>query len=438
MVIAAMPDADPRTAAERGWVGDPLTHGLSVYLVGGAVRDRLLGRPVTERDWVVVGSTAEAMQARGFRPVGRDFPVFLHPETGEEYALARTERKTGPGYRGFVVSADPSVTLEEDLQRRDLTVNAMAEDADGVLHDPFGGQADLAAGRLRHVSDAFREDPVRILRLARFAARYASLGFRPATETLSLAKDMVAEGEVDALVPERVWQEWSRALQEASPWVFVEVLRDCNALSRLLPELDRLFGIPQQMEHHPEIDSGIHTLLVLRCASRLSEDLEVRFAALMHDLGKGATPVRSWPRHPDHGRLGVELIASVCQRYRVPSVCRDLAVLVSREHSRCHRAEQATPEEIVSLLEACDAFRRPERWQQFLLVCEADAKGCAGAAERSYPQAERLMACFEAARRIGAGNVSPDLHGPAISAEIHRLRVDALGDLSTNPGGQAR
>lgn len=426
--IVAMPDAE-QPGSGGGWVPDALTQGLELYLVGGAVRDRLLGRAVTERDWVVVGSTPDAMVARGFRPVGRDFPVFLHPATGEEYALARTERKTGPGYRGFVVSADPEVTLEQDLQRRDLTVNAMAEDARGVVHDPYGGRADLAARRLRHVSDAFREDPVRILRLARFAARYAPLGFRPAAATLLLAREMVAAGEVDALVPERVWQEWSKALLEASPWVFVEVLRDCDALSRLLPELDRLFGIPQQMTHHPEIDSGIHSLLALRSACLLSDELPVRFAALVHDLGKGATPVNAWPRHPGHGQLGVDLIVAICDRYRVPTACRELATLASRYHLRIHQAEAAAPEDIVSLLESCDAFRRPDRFRQLLLVCEADARGCAGAADRNYTQAGFLITCVEATGGIGAGSLVGQLQGPAIAAGIRSLRVEAVREV---------
>jgi tRNA nucleotidyltransferase (CCA-adding enzyme) len=421
------PDGEGGRSQALAWP-DPLVEGLDVYLVGGAVRDRLLGRPVKERDWVVVGASAEALQRRGFRPVGRDFPVFLHPRTHEEYALARTERKCAPGYRGFEVDADPSVTLVEDLERRDLTVNAIAQAADGRLIDPFGGVGDLRARRLRHVSEAFREDPVRILRLARFAARYAADGFRPARETLELARRMAALGEVDALVPERVWQEWSRALVEPSPWVFIEVLRDCQALARLLPELDALFGIPQSPSHHPEIDTGAHTLLVLRVAAELSAELDVRFAALMHDLGKGATPQRDWPRHPDHDRLGVPLIEAVCARFRVPVACRELAVLVSREHVRCHTADRARPEELLALLEACDAFRRPERFRRLLLVCEADARGCAGRQHQAYPQRPLLEACLTAAAAVSGRDVAgADMDGRAIASALRAARVAALG-----------
>lgn len=419
----------PQAGEPSAWP-DPLLDGLEVYLVGGAVRDRLLGRVVTERDWVVVGATPVVMLRRGFRPVGRDFPVFLHPQTHEEFALARTERKRAPGYRGFDVHADPSVTLIDDLQRRDLTVNAMAETADGRLIDPFGGQADLDARRLRHVSSAFSEDPVRILRLARFAARYAEAGFRPARETLELARQMAAVGEVDALVPERVWQEFSRALMEPSPWVFIEVLRDCQALSRLLPELDTLFGVPQSSVQHPEIDTGVHTLLVLRVAAMLSHRLEVRFAALMHDLGKGVTPARDWPRHPGHDRLGVPLIESVCARLRTPAACRELAVLVSREHVRVHRADQSTPEEILALLESCDAFRRPQRFRDLLLVCEADVRGRAGNLDMTYPQRALLEDCLGAASAVKGRDVArADMDGGQIALALRHARCDAIASI---------
>lgn len=428
---------------------DPAIQGLDVYLVGGAVRDRLLDRPVKERDWVVVGATPEDMVRRGFKPVGKDFPVFLHPRTGEEYALARTERKTAPGYHGFTLHASPDVTLEEDLQRRDLTVNAMAETPDGRLVDPYGGHADLRNRLLRHVSDAFTEDPVRILRLARFAARYAPLGFRPADETMQLARRMVDSGEVDSLVPERVWQELSRALGEASPDVFVRVLRDCGALARLFPALDALFGVPQTAKHHPEIDTGEHTLMVLQQAVVLGGDVDVRFAALVHDLGKGVTPREAWPRHHQHEHRGVPLVKALCERYRVPREPRDLAVLVTREHLNCHRALELRPETILRLLESADAFRRPERFQRFLLACEADSRGRAGLENRAYPQAAFLADCLSRAAAVEGGQFARDgLRGKDIAEAVRRERVKRISEVrrtdrfspplpaSNGPGGR--
>ena len=406
---------------------DAAIAGLEVYLVGGAVRDRLLDRPVTERDWVVVGATPEDMERRGFRPVGKDFPVFLHPQTHEEFALARTERKTAPGYHGFTVHAAPDVTLEQDLGRRDLTVNAMAETPEGELVDPFNGMADLRSRQLRHVSEAFREDPVRILRLARFAARYAPLGFAPAEDTMALCREMVEAGEVDALVPERVWQEWSKALGEAAPAVFIQVLRDCGALARLLPELDRLFGIPQPEKHHPEIDTGVHTLMVLEQAARLTDDNEVRFAALLHDLGKGTTPQEQWPRHIGHEQRGVKLVRQVCERYRVPNDHRELAVITSRYHLLCHQARELRPETVLSLLERTDAFRRPERFRKFLLACEADARGRTGLEDRDYPQRPLLERCHAVAAGIGGAEFAAQgLKGKAIAQAVSAARTKAI------------
>nr|MCU0761331.1 multifunctional CCA addition/repair protein [Steroidobacteraceae bacterium] len=335
---------------------------MEVYLVGGAVRDALLGRPVAERDWVVVGATPAQLEARGFLPVGRDFPVFLHPETREEHALARLERKTGPGYRGFVTDFSPQVSLEDDLRRRDLTINAIAQAADGTLVDPHGGRRDLEARVLRHVSPAFAEDPVRILRVARFAARFAPLGFVVAPETLDLMRGMVASGEADALVPERVWKEMEKALGEPRPEVFVEVLRACGALRVVLPEVDALFGVPQPEKHHPEVDTGVHVLMALRCAAERGAGVPVRFAVLVHDLGKGRTPPRHWPAHHGHEGAGLEPLEALCARLRVPNEPRELARLVMRFHTHVHRAPELRPSTVLELLEAADAFRRPERF----------------------------------------------------------------------------
>ncbi|MCH8504198.1 MAG: multifunctional CCA addition/repair protein [Ectothiorhodospiraceae bacterium] len=400
---------------------------MDVYLVGGAVRDRLLGRAVKERDWGVGGATPAEMERRGFRPVGKDFPVFLHPASHEEYALARTERKTARGYHGFSFHAAPDVTLEQDLARRDLTVNAMAERPDGTLVDPFNGYQDLERRLLRHVSDAFREDPVRILRLARFTARYAPLGFRPAEETVALARQMAADGEVDALVPERVWQEMAKALGEERPSAFIQVLRDCGALVRLLPELEALFGVPQRPEYHPEVDSGVHTLMVLDQAARLSDSTEVRFAALMHDLGKGATPEQDLPRHIGHERRGIPLVREVCARYKVPNAHRELALMACEHHLNVHRAPELRPETVLKLLERCDAFRRPERFHALLLACEADARGRTGFEERDYPQRPLLAACLETAAAIDGGAFAREgLQGKEIARALREARLDAI------------
>jgi tRNA nucleotidyltransferase (CCA-adding enzyme) len=396
---------------------------IRAYVVGGAVRDRLLGLPVRDRDHVVVGASPEDMIRLGFRPVGRDFPVFLHPETGEEYALARTERKTARGYRGFVVHAAPEVTLEEDLQRRDLTINAMAEDEDGSLIDPHGGQADLRAGLLRHVSAAFAEDPVRILRVARFAARFGD--FRVAPETLALMRAMVDAGEVDALVPERVWQELARGLMEATPSRMFLSLRACGALARLLPELDRLFGVPQPEKHHPEVDTGVHVMAVLDEAARGGLSLAARWAALLHDLGKGATPPELWPSHHGHEARGVGLVRAVSERLKAPAECRDLAILVARDHGNAHRALELRPATLVELCERLDAFRRPQRFEEFLAACAADFRGRAGHAERPYAQADHLREALRAARAVDAGAIAASA-GKDIPGAIHAARVAAV------------
>ena len=393
------------------------------------MRDRLLGRPDSDRDWVVVGATPETMTAEGYVPVGADFPVFLHPETKEEHALARTERKTAPGYRGFVVHAAPDVTLEEDLARRDLTINAMAEAEDGALVDPFGGRRDLADRVLRHVSDAFREDPVRILRLARFAARFADFAVAP--ETVELMREMVASGEVDALVPERVWREVSRGLMEATPSRMLAVLRDCGALARVLPEVDRLWGVPQRADYHPEIDTGIHLGMVLDMAARLDAPLAVRFACLGHDLGKGTTPIDVLPRHIGHEMRSVALVRQVADRLRVDTASRELAVLVAREHGNVHRSLDLSPAATVRLFDRCDAIRRPERFDALLLACECDARGRAGLEEQPYPQAIRLRAARDTAAAVDAtaaadAAIARGKTGPAIGAAVHDARVAAL------------
>lgn len=390
------------------------------------MRDERLGRPVQDRDYVVVGATPEEMIALGFRPVGRDFPVFLHPQTHEEYALARTERKSAPGYRGFIVHAAPDVRLEEDLLRRDLTINAMAIDEAGRLIDPYGGAADLAAGILRHVSPAFAEDPVRILRVARFAARFPN--FSIAAETLTLMREMVAAGEVNALVPERVWRELARGLMEATPSRMFMVLRACGALAVLLPELDRLFGVPQPKQHHPEIDTGVHVMQVIDMAARLDLALPARWAALLHDLGKGLTPADEWPRHIAHEARGVPLARGVSERLRAPAECRDLAVLMAREHGNIHRALALRPETTVDLLERCDALRRPERFAQLLRACEADYRGREGFAERPYPQAEWLSRALDAVLAVDAGAIARAAPGHVAEAirAARRAAVAAL------------
>lgn len=398
---------------------------MQTYVVGGAVRDELLGLPGADRDHVVVGGTPEAMLALGFRPVGRDFPVFLHPETHEEYALARTERKTGRGYHGFAFHAAPDVSLEQDLGRRDLTINAMARGADGRLIDPYGGASDLRARILRHVGPAFVEDPVRILRIARFAARFTD--FSVATETMTLMRRMVADGEVDHLVPERVWQELARGLMETRPSRMLEVLRDCGALARLLPEIDRLFGVPQRREFHPEVDTGIHTLMVVDRAAGLGFGLAVRWAALLHDLGKGSTPAAILPRHIGHEERSVELAEEVSTRLRVPNEARDLALLTARWHGDIHRGAELKPTTVVSLLEKTDALRRPERFEQLLQACECDFRGRQGREEDIYPVAGRFRLALSAARGIDAGAVARACADKRlIPARVHAARVAAV------------
>jgi tRNA nucleotidyltransferase (CCA-adding enzyme) len=398
------------------------------------VRDRLLGRPVRERDFVVVGATVGELRARGFQQVGKDFPVFLHPQTKDEYALARTERKTAPGYHGFAVHADPTVTLEEDLLRRDLTINALAEDETGALIDPYGGLADLQARVLRHVSPAFAEDPVRILRLARFAARFADLGFRIADETRELIRDMVAAGEVDALVPERVWQEMSRALGEDRPSRFFEVLRDGGALARLLPELDRLWGVPQPVQWHPEIDTGVHVMLVLDVAARLSPDIEVRFAALCHDLGKGTTDPEIWPGHKGHEERSVELLEAVCDRFRIPNRCRELGRIAARYHGLVHKVDELRAGTVLDLLDAADAFRRPERFEQMLIACEADYRGRAGYDDRPYPQGDLLRRLLAAASACDVGAIARATREPRLIPErIRSARISAIRAVGQDP-----
>ncbi len=397
---------------------------MKIYTVGGAVRDQLLGLPVKDRDYVVVGATPEQMLALGYRPVGKDFPVFLHPSTHEEYALARTERKSGKGYKGFSVYAAPDVTLEDDLARRDLTINAMAEDEDGELIDPYGGQEDLARRLLRHVGPAFVEDPVRILRLARFAARF---DFAVAPETLALCREMVALGEVDHLVAERVWAELAKGLMEDRPARMLQVLRDCGALVRLLPELDALFGVPQPPQHHPEVDTGLHMLLVLDYAAAQGWPLDTRFAALCHDLGKGKTPEAEWPRHIAHEQRGVALVEALCERIRVPNDCRELALLVCREHGNIHRARELRPETVVELLGRCDALRKPERFARLLDACLADARGRTGLEDCAYPQAAYLLACRDAARAVDAGAIAAATVDKAqIPLAVQHARRDAV------------
>lgn len=400
---------------------------MQIYKVGGAVRDRLLGIPVTDIDRVVVGATAEEMLAKGFRPVGADFPVFLDPRTGEEYALARTERKSGRGYGGFVFHASPEVTLEEDLIRRDLTINAMAEDDHGNLTDPYHGQRDLEARLLRHVSPAFAEDPLRVLRVARFAARYAPLGFKVADETLELMRQLSDSGELEALTAERSWKEISRALMESQPQVFIQVLRDCNALKTLMPEVDALFGVPQPEAHHPEIDTGAHTLSVLEQSAEHVQPLTVRWACLLHDLGKGLTPEHEWPRHIAHEHKGLKLIKAVNERFKVPRDCQELALLVGQYHTHGHRALELKASTLLELLQSFDAYRRPQRFEEFIAACEMDARGRKGLEQRSYPQADYLRGAAAAARAVA---VQPLLEkgfkGPELGEAIKRERLRAL------------
>lgn len=408
---------------------------MQIYKVGGAVRDALLGLEVRDRDWVVVGASPDDMLAQGYLPIGKDFPVFLHPQTHEEYALARTERKTAPGYHGFVFHAAPDVTLEQDLARRDLTVNAMAQPADaagldGVV-DPFGGRSDLRDRVLRHVSGAFGEDPVRILRVARFAARFADFSVAPAT--IGLMRDMVVAGEVDALVAERVWQELARGLMEARPSRMLEVLRACGALARLLPEVDALWGVPQRAEHHPEIDTGAHLLLVLDMAARLQAPLAVRFACLGHDLGKATTPADVLPRHIGHEQRSARLLRGLCDRLRVPNDCRDLADVVAREHGNIHRSGELGAEALLRLFERCDAIRKPRRFADAVLACECDARGRLGRQDDDYPQGRRLMGALGAGLAVATDVVAAQAQaagrkGPDIGAMIQARRVDAIRD----------
>ena len=406
---------------------------MKIYMVGGAVRDRLLGRAVSDRDWVVVGATPEQMAAQGYLPVGRDFPVFLHPKTREEYALARTERKSGRGYRGFVVQTSPEVTLEEDLARRDLTINAIAASADwaktGAVFDPYDGQRDLQQRVLRHVTDAFREDPVRILRVARFAARFTDFTLAP--ETLALMREMVAHGEADHLVAERVWQELSRGLMEEQPSRMFEVLRACGALAVVLPEVDRLWGVPQRAEYHPEIDTGIHLMMVLDMAARLQAPLAVRFACLTHDLGKATTPAHLLPRHLGHEQRSAQLLKGLAARLRVPVDCRETADVVAREHGNIHRSGELGAAALVRLIERCDGIRKPERFDDILLACECDARGRLGLEESAYPQRQRLGAALVAVQSVATATIAASaaaagVTGPKVGEMIHAARVKAV------------
>jgi tRNA nucleotidyltransferase (CCA-adding enzyme) len=409
---------------------------MQIFAVGGAVRDALLGLPVHDMDWVVVGASPEQMMQAGYTAVGKDFPVFLHPKTKQEYALARTERKTSPGYKGFQVHFSANVTLEEDLRRRDLTINAIARNQEGALIDPFNGQRDIAQGILRHVSEAFSEDPVRILRVARFAARFTSFTVAPETNTLMQA--MVQAGEVDALVPERVWQELSRGLQEAKPSRMFEVLRACGALARLMPELDRLWGVPQPAQHHPEIDSGVHVMMVLDHAAQQNHPLGVRFACLMHDLGKGTTPEDELPRHIGHEHRSVKLLQGICQRLRVPNDIAGLAEVVAKEHGNIHRSETLNAAATLRLLERADALRKPERFELALAACECDARGRLGLEQTPYPQRQRLSQCLAAARSVDAGAIVDALPAQArdplkIQAAIRAAREQLIKMTATAP-----
>lgn len=403
---------------------------MDIYLVGGAVRDELLDFPFKERDWVVVGATAEEMLDAGYQQVGNDFPVFLHPDTKEEYALARTERKTSPGYKGFKVHADVNVSLEDDLHRRDLTINAIAKDENGEIIDPYNGLQDIHDKILRHVSPAFSEDPVRILRVARFAARYLHLGFIIAEETMQLMKDMVSAGEVDALVPERVWQEMQKALDERAPSHFIEVLRDCGALKVILPEIDNLFGVPQPEEHHPEIDTGIHTLMVLQQACKLSNNTDVRFAALVHDLGKGTTNKSEWPKHINHETRSADMVLDLCKRLRIPNDHRDLAERTARFHLHYHRALELKPATIVKTLEQLDAFRKPERFEKFLLASEADAKGRTGYENKHFEQGNFFRKALKAANNVDVGALREQgLENMKLANKIKEERIRLVSEI---------
>ena len=402
---------------------------MQVYLVGGAVRDHLLGHPYHEKDYVVVGATPEQLLVQGFQPVGKDFPVFLHPETKDEYALARTERKSGHGYHGFEFHTDPSVTLEQDLIRRDLTINAMAMDNDGNVYDPYGGQQDLCNKVLRHVSDAFVEDPLRVLRIARFAARYHALGFVVAPETLLLMQELAESGELDALTPERVWKETSRALMEAHADVYFETLRTCGALKVLFPELDALFGIPQRPEYHTEIDCGVHTMMSLQQACRANYSLDVRFAVLLHDLGKALTPADELPRHIMHEERGIRPVTEVCDRLRVPTNTKQLALAVCKEHLKCHQALSLKPGTLWRLLQRLDVLRRPERVEAFVQACECDSRGRLGLEDRDYPQASYILEAIQVVRSIKAQDLPADVQGPDIGEMLIERRIKAIEQL---------
>lgn len=400
---------------------------MKIYLVGGAVRDQLLNLPVKDRDWVVVGATPETLLQQGYQQVGKDFPVFLHPDTHEEYALARTERKSGSGYTGFTCYAAPDVTLEDDLQRRDLTINAIAYSAKGEYIDPYHGIDDIHAKLLRHVSDAFSEDPLRVLRVARFAARFAPLGFTIAPETMSLMQEMTNSGELNALTAERVWKETEKALHSQAPQVYFEILHQCGALKILFPEINALFGVPAPKKWHPEIDTGIHTMMVLAMASRLTDDIAVRFSALCHDLGKGVTPVENWPHHHGHGPAGVPLVEALCQRYRIPNQIRDLAKLAAKYHDHLHRIEKMRPSKIIRLFDAIDAWRKPERIDQLAIISEADARGRQGAENLLYPQGIFFRQAFKIANQVDVKSiVSRGLKGSAIREALTKQREVAI------------
>lgn len=399
---------------------------MQVYLVGGAVRDSLLGHPYQEKDYVVVGATPEHMLAQGFQPVGKDFPVFLHPKTKEEYALARTERKSGKGYHGFQFFTDSTVSLEEDLIRRDLTINAIAMDQDGKIYDPYGGQTDLENKTLRHVSEAFAEDPLRVLRVARFAARYSSYGFHIASETLQLMQTMAESGELDALTPERVWKETSRALLEDHADIYFQTLRDCGALKHLFPEIDALFGVPQRPEYHPEVDCGIHTLMSLQQACKSNYSLDVRFAVLVHDLGKALTPVNELPRHIMHEERGVKPVTELCERLKVPTQTRQLALSVCKEHLKCHQIMSLKPGTVWRLLQRLDVLRRPERVEAFVQACECDARGRLGLEDRPYPQAQYMLDAMQVVRSIKVQDLPENIKGAEIGEMLIQYRIDAL------------
>ncbi len=408
---------------------------MQIYLVGGAVRDSLINYPSSENDWVVVGATPEQMTDLGYKPVGQDFPVFIHPKTGEEYALARTERKSGHGYKGFEFYTSTEVSLEEDLIRRDLTINAMAQDDEGHIIDPFDGQKDLAHKLLRHVSEAFTEDPLRVLRVARFAARYAHLGFTVAPETMELMKSIVAKGEMEFLVAERVWKETSRALAEQSPQVFFEVLKACNALEVLLPEVDALFGVPQRADYHPEIDTGIHTLMALKAATKLTDCEAIRFAVLVHDVGKAITPEDVLPSHSGHEKRGLPLVKAICDRLTVPNKHRQLAMSVTEFHLHCHRALELKPATLLKLFQSIGAIRSPDKLIDFLTCCEADIKGRAGFEDAAYPSKDYLLAALEAVSQVDISDlVDQGVSGAEIGKQLNQRQIQHLTEFKTNNG----